>query len=563
VPIGSCAHCNARLAPGSAFCTECGADFVAEFVRREATMREASSAPDRLAEQFRGFCEDIWGDRFINPKEMRSFHEDFAGLGREEKFRIAADVGIPRFMLQEQPAGELFEMHHEQVIAPSDHEIVTFEVRLALPFDSDRIDGAGEFERLRVRLVLGDQESEQPVNIANLDFDRDALENSDHARWNYIACERLWQCQVQAKMPGPGRHPLYVLVGWDFSDGHFAFVSCQPIVVVVQSRGGGQSITFREGDRYAIHGDNNVQSVSNHGSSAGAPRGSATQRFVPLEFRPDRLRNKAWRPRLRAPQVSGAPDRADRVGVRVYEGGGARTVVLHGPKLTMGGAWDEGLLSSIPLAPFKDERSFRALGGRPGEFISRRQLEWRVDDTGLHVKNVGLAIVEFDGLRLQRDEERRIVGEHADICLRIDRRKGPSMPGDEQRRIGLAIDVRPWEASRGELDEAIARSGGPAPELAGLAARSGIRCLVITRDDGLADIERYVWVIGHARLGSGSACEIPAPREMQLHFAGGGAWLLADARTLQGVRIDESVAGVQFDDGAVTVTESGLAGGAQ
>ena len=560
--IGSCAQCGTRLAPGSAFCTECGEDVVAEPERREAPPREAGSSAERLADQFRAFCEDIWGDRFINPRELRKFHEEFAGLGREEKFRIAAGVGIPRFMLEDQPAGVLFELHHEQVLSPFADERVMFSIRLGLPFDPERVDGAGDFERLRVRLVLDDPTSEQAVNLANLDLDRDAIENEHHDRWNFLARERLWQCLVRAQLPGPGRHPLYVLVGWDFSDGHFAFVSCEPIEVMVQPRNGGQTINFREGDRYAIHGDNNVQSVSNHGSSAASPRGGGAQRFVPLEFRTDRLRNKAWRPPVRAPQVSGAADRADRVGVCVHGANGPRTVVLHGPKLTMGGAWDEGLLNSIPLAPFKDARSLRVRGARPGEFISRRQLELRVDEAGLHVKNVGSAIVELDGLRLRRDEERRVTGEHADLCLRIDRRKGPSMPGDDERRIGLSIDVRPWEAARGELDGAIARSGGPAPDLAALAARSGIRCVTITRDDGLADVERYVWVIGHARLGSGSDCDIPAPREMQLHFAGGGAWLLADARTLQGVRIDESVAGLQFDDGSVTVSESGVDGGA-
>ena len=92
-----CDKCMVVADPDQSFCSRCG--------------EPLSQQMDSLGDEFKLFCKSIWNDQYINPKERQKFH-DWDG-SEAEKYKIAGECGIPSFMLQDNPAVNLFKLERE------------------------------------------------------------------------------------------------------------------------------------------------------------------------------------------------------------------------------------------------------------------------------------------------------------------------------------------------------------------------------------------------------------------------------------------------------------------
>ena len=517
-----CDKCMVVADQDQSFCSICGAPLSQQMGSVEYAFKEK--------------CNAIWIDRYINENERKEFHDEVR-LTDENKFKIAGECGIPKFMLHDNPAEKLFTLQREATQKISVGEWL----KLRLEFNNFKENESvvGSLKHLHF-VVEHLHKGNSPVNeMMHLSISAEGIENKYHPNWD-IDDKKKWLCQIPLHQSGA--NSLRVCVEWEFERGRFAFLSTAFMITVEAPD---QSSTH-------IHNNNNivgtgVNSVLNQGPVFKSSLiGSG---WEPIAFKVNLDRNKSWQ----APpgfRVRGQPQSMKQFGVR--SGPSIRHVVFQGSQLTMGGAWEDGLCTSIPLAPFKTNRQLSEFDKFPGEFISRRQLVWRVSLNGLFLKNVGSAIVEVNGTRLARDQETKMdlkIGKF-NLCVKID----SSSRIEPLRKLNFEVHVLPYETPR-PIETVL-----PAmrPEVAG-AKSAGIRCVVFRREDGLKEVEKYVWICGYATAGKSNEHDIFCVTDGEVHFLEQGPALVCRNGTnwvAEGITLEGSVGEWTLDDGVVTVGES-------
>ena len=517
-----CDKCMVVADPDQSFCSRCG--------------EPLSQQMDSVVEDFRKFCSGLWMDRFINPKERKEFH-DAPGLSSETKFKIAGDCGIPRFMLQINPAENLFTLERETT--QKIFEGAALKLRLSLKAFIDHALVVGSLKHLHFKVEKLHEGDYELVSRMDLSITAEDIDNEFHSHW--LIKDEMWSCQKPLHQPG--EHHLRVRVEWEFERGKFAFLSDETFMITVETRDKSATNNFFHAS------EGGVNSVSNQGSVFESS--SILSRWETIRFKANRDGNKSWQ----TPPgfiVRGQPQSMKQFGVRSASGPNIRHVVFQGSQLTMGGAWEEGLRTSIPLAPFKANAQLIEFVNYPGEFISRRQLMWRVASDGLFLKNVGLAIVEVNGIRLARDQETKMelkIGKF-NLCVKKD----TSSQIAPLQKFNLEVNVLPYENSRAiETVLPVMR-----PEVAD-AKSAGIRCVVFRREDGLKEVEKYVWICGYATAGNSKEHDIFCVTDGEVHFLEQGPALVCRNGTnwvADGLTLEGSVGAWTLDTGAVTVSGS-------